>query len=153
VLCRLLRGDAEGNDVGPDMQQHLQGRIDLYLSDRQAELGVKLDSMLIVQAGEPDATQLPRWHMGCCAAVQMHHHLVRRWMTPCLSSAVIALLRERFLSRSGVASSAGLGSITAGGPDQTTSTSSHVGVAVAESTGRGEHHADGVGIPACEWFE
>jgi hypothetical protein len=75
VLCRLLRGEAEGNDVGPDMQQHLQGRIDLYLSDRQAELGVKLDSMLIVQAGEPDTTGSPP--DGMWAAVQAQHHIVR----------------------------------------------------------------------------
>ena len=71
VLCRLLRGEAEGEDVGPELQQHLQGRIDLYLSDRRAELGVKLDSMLIVQAGEPGASQSARWRVLCHDVVCM----------------------------------------------------------------------------------
>ena len=72
-LCRLLRGEAgaEGGDMGPEMQQHLQGRIDLYLADTQAELGIKLDSMMVVQAGERHLIGLQKRNHGCYPAFAM----------------------------------------------------------------------------------
>jgi hypothetical protein len=75
VMCRLLRGEAVGEEIGPEMQQHLQGRIDLYLSDRQAELGIKLDSMPVVQTGEHCAVLQWRCRFVCCAIVQLQNHV------------------------------------------------------------------------------
>ena len=70
---------------------------------------------------------------------------------PFFPHAVIAILRERFLSRFGTTDSAAVGSVTAGGPDQATSTSKHMDVALANSS-RGEHRACGICLPACRPF-
>lgn len=68
--CRLLRGESE-EDIGPELLQQLQTRLDVYLADRRAELGIKLDSMRVVQTGAPSHPRL-----GCCCsrvcAVDMH---------------------------------------------------------------------------------
>lgn len=50
LLCRLLRGEAE-EEIGPEMLQQLQTRIDAYLADKRSDLGIKLDSMRVVQTG------------------------------------------------------------------------------------------------------
>jgi hypothetical protein len=64
--------------MGPEMEQQLQGRIDLYLSDKQAELGINLDSMIVVQTGECHVISLHK-QTWCCARpiVQSSGHVTR----------------------------------------------------------------------------
>ncbi len=65
-MVRLLQGEEEDDEIGPEALQALHARVDAFLADRQAELGVKLDSMRTVKMGAllRNSKRCLLWHDG-----------------------------------------------------------------------------------------